>query len=68
MPGFVFCSLEGRGCEKVGVRGEIIEDKQGKTWGDFEFWAFLMRFWWEDGKYKNNLQIVCVLCAYIAVA
>ena len=44
MPGFVFCSLEGRCCEKVGVRGEIIEDKQGKTGVNFAFLPFWMRF------------------------
>ena len=40
MPGFVFCSLKGRGCEKVGWWGEIIEDKQVKTEVNFEFLAF----------------------------
>ena len=54
MPGFVFCFLEGRGCEKVGVRGEIIEKKLGKTGADFEFLAFWMRFCREERYLRTN--------------
>ena len=51
MPGIVFCVLDGGCCEKVGGRGEIIEDKKGKTGVDFIFLAFWMRFGYVEGDY-----------------
>ena len=45
---FFVCLMEGV-AKRLGVGGEIIEGKQGKTGVNFDFWSFWMRFCREEG-------------------